>query len=101
MAKPKRPASNPFDPFEGAVDALLDLHGQTGAQARASVESFLKTSRSRYPGGLVHLVTGKGRNSAAGPVLLGTVRALLKKGSPLVRGWYPDSGGGGFLVRLK
>ena len=102
MAKPpKQPARNPFDPFDGAVVATLDLHGQTAAQARSSIESFLKTSRARYKDGLVHVITGKGRNSGEkGPVLLGTANAALKR-SEHVDGHIKDGDGGGFLVRLK
>lgn len=97
---PKQPVRNPFDPFDGPVAATLDLHGQTAAQARASVDGFLKTSQSRHRDALVHIITGKGRNSEKGPVLRGTVNAALKR-SPLVDAHVRDGDGGGFLVRLK
>ncbi len=97
---PKQPVRNPFDPFDGPVAATLDLHGQTAAQARASVDGFLKTSQSRHRDALVHIITGKGRNSEKGPVLGGTVNAALKR-SPLVDAHIRDADGGGFLVRLK
>lgn len=102
MAKPPRqPARNPFDPFDGPVAAKLDLHGQTAAQARASVESFLATSQKRHRDALVHVITGKGKNSGAkGPVLFGTVNAALKR-SPHVDAHIKDGDGGGFLVRLR
>ena len=98
---PKQPARNPFDPFDGPVAATLDLHGQTATQALASLESFLATSRKRHRDGLVHVITGKGKNSGEkGPVLPGRVNAALKR-SPLVDAHVKDSDGGGFLVRLK
>jgi DNA-nicking Smr family endonuclease len=72
MTKPPlEPARIPLYQFDGPVAAHIDLHGQSALQARASIESFLKTSRARYRDGLVHMTTGKGRNSGAkGPVLL-------------------------------
>ena len=98
---PKQPARNPFDPFDGTVVATLDLHGQTATQALASLASFLATSRKRHRDGLVHVITGKGRNSGEkGPVLPGRVRAALKR-SEHVDAHTQDAGGGGFLVRLK
>ena len=98
---PKQPVRNPFDPFDGPVAATLDLHGQTAVQARASVDAFLRTSQSRHRDALVHIITGKGRNSGAkGPVLMGTVNAALKRSS-LVDAHIKDGDGGGFLVRLK
>ena len=98
---PRQPSRNPFDPFDGPVAATLDLHGQTAAQARASVDGFLKTAQSRHRDALVHIITGKGKNSGAkGPVLGGTVNAALKR-SPLVDAHVRDGDGGGFLVRLK
>ena len=98
---PRKPARNPFDPFDAPIVATLDLHGQTASQARASVESFLQTSRARHRDALVHIITGKGRNSGArGPVLTGTVNAALKR-SPVVDAHIEDEDGGGFLARLK
>ncbi len=99
--KSAAPGRNPFDPFDGPVIARIDLHGQTAAQARASVASFLATSRKRHRDGLVQIITGKGRNSGEkGPVLFGTVNAALRK-SPDVDAHIKDADGGGFLVRLK
>lgn len=98
---PKQPARNPFDPFDGPIAATLDLHGQTATQAVASLESFLATSRKRHRDALVHVITGRGRNSGSkGPVLPGRVRAALKR-SPHVDAHVQDGDGGGFLVRLR
>ena len=98
---PKQPPRNPFDPFDGAIAATLDLHGQTATQALASLESFLATSRKRHRDALVHVITGKGKNSGEkGPVLPGRVNAALKR-SEHVDAHTRDADGGGYLVRLK
>lgn len=62
--------------------------------------TFLAAARRRHPGGLVHLITGRGRSSAGRPVLGGIVRTLLR-GSGDAAHWRSDDHGGGFLVRLR
>ena len=50
----------------------------------------------------MHVITGRGRNSANGPVLRGRVSALLKgELAPLVADWGPDESDGGFKVKLR
>ena len=98
---PKQPTRNPFDPFDGTVVATLDLHGQSATQALASLASFLAASRKRHRDAIVHVITGKGKNSGEkGPVLPGRVNTALKR-SVHVDAHTKDEGGGGFLVRLK
>ena len=89
---------DPFDPLDGAVTAVLDLHGMNATEARAAVTGFVQ----RAPrGALLHVITGKGRNSPAAPVLRNTVRALLRSGTmPRVKSWGVDDNEGGFLLRL-
>jgi DNA-nicking Smr family endonuclease len=93
--------ANPFDLLDGRVDETLDLHGFSAVDARAHVESWLRAARRRSPGGLAHIITGKGRNSSGRPVLRPIVKALLVAGLPsVVRTWGPDDADGGYLVRL-
>jgi DNA-nicking Smr family endonuclease len=82
--------------------ATLDLHGQTVGQARLAVVNFLETWRRREPGGLVHIVTGKGRGSSGAPVLRGAVKRLLTTTlAHAVQEFDLDLEEGGYLVRLS
>ena len=103
MARRSSSASFAFgEPLEGQVAEELDLHGYTRDQARARVPAYLRDARRRLPGQLVHIITGKGRNSPGQPVLLPTVRKLLEAApQSQIADWGPDVDGGGFLVRLK
>ncbi|HEU4698765.1 MAG TPA: Smr/MutS family protein [Gemmatimonadales bacterium] len=95
------PPRDPFDPLDGRVADTFDLHGATGVQARAQVGAYLQRARQRHPGELVHIITGRGRNSPGRPVLRPTVQAVLRAApAALVARWGPDYDGGGFLVRL-
>lgn len=92
---------DPFDPLEGRVDDTLDLHGFTAAEARARLEQYFAGARRERPGQLVHIITGKGRNSPDGAVLKPAVRALLRSGSMRdIARWGIDDDEGGFLVRV-
>ena len=97
------PPPNPFEPLEGKITATLDLHGFRATEARAGVETFLREEHRRQPGGLVHIITGKGRGSERGPVLKKTVGTLLHGGvvAAFVASWGSDLDSGGYLVRLK
>ncbi len=96
------PYRDPFEPLDGPIDHTLDLHGLTATEARVAVERFLGGAHRRHPGGLIHLITGKGRRSSGRPVLRGLVRGLLESGRfSEVAEWGPDLDGGGFLVRLR
>lgn len=93
---------DPFDPLDGPIAATLDLHGASRLDAPRRLGDFLATAIRRHPGGLVHVITGRGRGSAAGPVLFPLVRRLLA--GDLAR--YAAASGrdyddGGFLVRLR
>ncbi len=90
-----------LDPLDGPIDDTLDLHGFRAREVRTHVAAFLASLRMRQPGALVHLITGRGRGSAGGPVLRSTVRTLLRKANAdLVEAWGLDDAEGGFLVRL-
>lgn len=93
---------DPFDPLDGPVDHTLDLHGVTAVQAPMLVRNFLESTTRHRPGALVHLITGRGRGSAAGPVLKPLVKRLLAgELSRYAAAWGRDFDEGGFLVRLR
>jgi DNA-nicking Smr family endonuclease len=93
---------NPFDRLDGPVAQTLDLHGAGVADARETVRRFIESVARHSPGSLVHVITGKGRGSAAGPVLKPLVRQLLAgELARLTVEWAADPDGGGFLVRLR
>lgn len=92
---------DPFDPLDGPIDTTFDLHGLTTSEAQMAMQNFLLTAQVRHPGGLVHIITGKGLRSNGGPVLKNLVRNLLKSETfHPVGAWGPDLDGGGYLIRL-
>jgi len=104
MARRRKPPPirDPFDPLDGPVDHTIDLHGLRADEARAYVLNVVASVHRKTPGALVHIITGKGRGSAAGPVLKGAIRTLLKSGQvPNVETWATDLDDGGYLVRMK
>ena len=94
-----------FDAHDRLLDApvasTLDLHGMTAVEAKARAASFLQTTARTRPGSVVHLITGRGKNSPAGSVLKPAVRTVLRAAGPAVAEWDEDVDGGGFLVRLR
>jgi DNA-nicking Smr family endonuclease len=85
----------------GPVDDTLDLHGMTASEALSAVTAFVQRVRRRQPGGLVHVITGKGKGSPGQPVLRTRVRTLLRTGTLPIDEWAPDLDGGGYLIRLE
>ncbi|MDH4131189.1 MAG: Smr/MutS family protein [Gemmatimonadota bacterium] len=84
------------------ADAQFDLHGQTVLEAVANAERYLRTQRKVRPGGVVRLITGRGRGGGGAPVRT-RVRTLLrglKTTGGVVRDFVLDEGEGAFLVRL-
>jgi DNA-nicking Smr family endonuclease len=66
------------------------------------VRAFLESWRRRKAGAVVHLITGKGKGSARGPVLRGLVKTLLQgELRVLVAEWGLDDGEGGYRVRVR
>lgn len=93
--------TDPFDPLDGPVSETLDLHGFRASEAKEQLPPYLAAARKRNPGGLVHVITGKGRGSPGHPVLKTVVRTMLRSGEIRgVRGWSLDAGGGGYLIRF-
>jgi len=97
------PAFDARDPLlDARADAELDLHGCGATEARSAVRAFLESWRRRKPGAVVHIITGKGKGSAGGPVLRGLVKSLLQgELRGLVAEWGLDDGEGGYRVRLR
>lgn len=95
------PCVDLFDPLDGPIADTIDLHRLTAAEARVRVRTGLERARKDTPGGLIHVITGKGRNSPGQPVLKGLVRAMLTSGQlPQAAKWGLDFEEGGYLVRL-
>ena len=95
----RQPAFSSHDPLlDAQPNRTLDLHGRTESEARVAVEKLVKTSGGK----LVHVVTGKGRNSSDGPVLKHLVRGMLKGSlAPLVRDWSLDDSEGGYRILVR
>ncbi|MFL5461059.1 MAG: hypothetical protein ACJ8AY_10290, partial [Gemmatimonadales bacterium] len=51
-----------------SADATFDLHGQTVLEAVANAERFLGAQAKARPGGIVRLITGRGRGGTGSPV---------------------------------
>ncbi len=90
------------DLLDAEPAAEMDLHGLSADEARRKLLNDLPAYRARYSGCVVHIITGRGRNSANGPVLKPLVRELLQ--GPLaghIRDHTQDLDEGGYLVRLR
>lgn len=84
------------------IEAELDLHGMTRAEARAALDAFLQASRGRGAG-CVRIVHGKGRRSAnEGPVLKPAVAGWLRRRADVLAfcSARPVDGGSGALYVL-
>jgi len=101
--KGKHPAFDARDPLlDARADAELDLHGFGAVEARSAVRAFLETWRRRKAGAVVHIIAGKGKGSAGGPVLRGLVKTLLQgELRAMVSQWGLDDGEGGYRVRVR
>ena len=85
------------------ADHSFDLHGQAVAEAAANAERFLRTQARARPGGVVRLVTGRGKAGGGAPIRT-RVRTLLKTmrdQGQVVREYVLEEGEGSFLVRLR
>ncbi len=102
-ARTGHPAFDARDPLlDARADGELDLHGFGAIEARSAVRAFLESWRRRKAGALVHIITGKGKGSAGGPVLRGLVRTLLQgELRGMVSEWGLDDGEGGYRVRVR
>jgi DNA-nicking Smr family endonuclease len=88
---------------DGPADVTFDLHGQSVIEAVANAERFLRAQRRSRRGGVVRLITGRGRSGGTAPVR-SRIRALLRRlrGEGLVvRDYVLEESEGSFLVRLR
>ena len=85
-----------------APDATFDLHGQTVLEAVASAERFLRAQARARRGGVVRLITGRGRAGGGAPIRT-RVRTLLRRlrDGDVVRDYLLEESEGSFLVRLS
>ncbi|MFN2570078.1 MAG: Smr/MutS family protein [Gemmatimonadales bacterium] len=103
---PRRTKHPQFDASDDLLDARVDdtrdLHGLTAAEVPAAVRSFLELWRRKKPGAILHIITGKGKGSANGPVLRGVVRTLLQgELRTMVARWNLDESEGGYKVQVR
>ncbi len=84
-------------------DAELDLHGQTVLDAVANAERFLRAQSKARPGGVVRLVTGRGRAGGGAPIRtrVRTMLRSMRERATLVRDYILEDTDGSFLVRLR
>jgi DNA-nicking Smr family endonuclease len=86
-----------------APDATFDLHGQSVLEAASNAERFLRAQVKARPGGVVRLITGRGRSGHGAPIRT-RVRALLrglKESERIVRDYELEDTEGSYLVRLS
>jgi DNA-nicking Smr family endonuclease len=84
-------------------DVTLDLHGQSVAEALANAERFLRAQARARPGGVVRVITGRGRAGGGAPIrtrIRTLLRAMRDTGRP-VRDYVLEDSEGSFLVRLR
>ena len=84
-------------------DVTFDLHGQTVAEAVTNAERFLRAQVRARPGGIVRLITGRGRAGHGAPIRT-RVRSLLremKDSKQVVRDYQLEDSDGSYLVRLR
>ena len=88
---------------DGSPDATFDLHGQTVREAVANAERFLRVQARARPGGVVRLITGRGRSGGGAPVR-SRIRSLLralKESDQVIRDYLLEDSDGSYLVRLS
>ena len=92
-----------LDWTERRADVTFDLHGQAVVEAAANAERFLRAQCKARPGGVVRLITGRGRAGGGAPIRT-RVRTLLKtmqQRSEVVREYTLEDSEGSFLIRLR
>lgn len=91
-----------LDWTDRSADATFDLHGQTVAEAVINAERFLRAQAKARRGGIVRLITGRGRGGGGAPIrtrIRGLLRTLKESGT-VVRDYVLEESEGSYLVRL-
>ena len=83
-------------------DATFDLHGQSVAEAVTNAELFLRAQAKARRGGIVRLITGRGRSGGGAPTRtrIRTLLRTLKESRTIVRDFVLEETDGSYLVRL-
>lgn len=84
-------------------DATFDLHGQRVLEAADNAERFLRAQAKARPGGIVRLITGRGRGGQGAPIRtrVGSLLRTLRDSERLVRDYLLEDSDGSYLVRLR
>ena len=84
-------------------DATFDLHGLSVLEAVTRTEQFLRAQAKARPGGVVRLITGRGRSGGGAPIRTRTRTLLraLRESRQLVADFALEDSEGSFLVRLR
>jgi len=92
-----------IDWTDRAPDATFDLHGQAVTEAAQNTERFLRAQGRARPGGIVRVITGRGRAGGGAPIRtrVRTLLRTLRDGHTIVRDYVLEDSEGSFLVRLK
>jgi DNA-nicking Smr family endonuclease len=92
-----------IDWTDSVPDATFDLHGQAVAEAAENAERFLRAQGRVRPGGIVRLITGRGRAGGGAPIRtrVRTLLRTLREGQTIVRDYVLEDSEGSFLVRLR
>ena len=91
-----------LDWTDRSPDATFDLHGQSVVEAVTNAERFLRAQAKARPGGIVRLITGRGRSGGGAPIrtrVRGLLRTLKESGS-VVRDYALEESEGSYLARL-
>lgn len=91
-----------LDWTDRSPDATFDLHGQSVIEAVTNAERFLRAQAKARPGGIVRLITGRGRSGGGAPIrtrVRGLLRTLKESGS-VVRDYVLEESEGSYLARL-
>lgn len=91
-----------LDWTDRSPEVTFDLHGQSVVEAVANAERFLRAQAKARPGGIVRLITGRGRSGGGAPIRT-RVRSLLrtlKESRSVVRDFELAESEGSYLVRL-
>jgi DNA-nicking Smr family endonuclease len=94
--------STMLDWTDRAPDATFDLHGQTVLEAVLNAERFLLAQARARPGGVIRLITGRGRARGGAPIrsrVRGLLRTLKNSGR-VVHDYTLEETEGSYLVRL-
>jgi len=99
----RQPQFSAADPlFDAKAVATLDLHGFPAGEVEAALKAFLETWKTRAPGAVVHVITGRGRGSKGAPILRPLVRRVLRNlPAGTIREFALTANEGGYRVRLQ